>query len=95
MSDQRVAVPGYWMHETSGVLRPAVEAYLQGKALSPPQIATLRAYFRQWIMSPVWDQNPHGNPGLAQLRAGIDGLTSRAAISLWLHKAVEEGIDPL
>lgn len=26
--------PGYWMYETSGMLRPAVEAYLTGKRMT-------------------------------------------------------------
>jgi hypothetical protein len=39
--------PGYWMYETSGVLRPAVEAYLAGGPLSEAHIAALCAYLRQ------------------------------------------------
>jgi hypothetical protein len=92
-------MPGYWMHETSGVLRPAVEAYLAGGELSAAQVAILRAYFRQWVMSRVWDANPHANDleraCLAQLRAEVDGLTSRAAIARWLPKAEAFGLDPL
>jgi hypothetical protein len=30
--------PGYWMHETSGVLRPAVEAYLRDEPMTEAQI---------------------------------------------------------
>lgn len=91
--------PGYWMAETTGVLRPAVEAYLNRAPLTEEQIATLRAYLRQWIMAPTWDANPHaGAPEkavLAGLRAGIAGLTSREAISRWLSDAVGAGLDPL
>ena len=91
--------PGYWINETSGVLRPAVEAYLAGDPLSDVEIAALRAYFRQWIMAPVWDQNPHidadSTAWLAGLRDGIDGLVSRAAIETWLDDAITGGIDPL
>lgn len=46
--------PGYWMHETSGVLRPAVEAYLNQRPMSKKQIAAMRAYLRQWIAAPEW-----------------------------------------
>jgi hypothetical protein len=35
--------PGYWLHETSSVLRPAIERYLRGEVLSPEDIAALRA----------------------------------------------------
>ena len=51
-------LPGYWMHEISGVLAPAVKAYLTGGAMTPGQIAAMRAYVRQWIDAPIWDQNP-------------------------------------
>jgi len=83
-------MPGYWMNETSGVLRPAVEAYLlTDEELSPAHVAALRAYFRQWIAAP-WS-----GAGIDELRAGIDGLDSRAAIETWLDKALVAGIDPL
>ena len=82
--------PGYWMHETSGVLRPAVEAYLENKELSGEQIAALRAYLRQWIAAPVW----HGED-IERLRARIDGLISREAIEAWLFDAEERDIDPI
>jgi hypothetical protein len=91
--------PGYWMAETTGVLRPAVEAYLTGAPLTEQQIAMLRAYLRQWIFSPVWDRNPHASPAaaasLAKLRAGISKLTSRDAIDVWIHAATASGLDPL
>jgi hypothetical protein len=91
--------PGYWIYETSGVLRPAVEAYLNGAPLTNEHIAALRAYFRQWISSPVWDQNPYADieerDGLACMRAGVDGLTTREAIEKWLDAAMDGGLDPL
>jgi hypothetical protein len=81
--------PGYWMHETSGVLRPAVEAYLQGRrALTGEEIAAIRAYLRQWIMAD-WQGD------VSTLRASVDGLVSRTAIKRWLDDAAEWGIDPL
>jgi hypothetical protein len=83
-------MPGYWMYETSGVLRPAVEAYLlTDDELSPAHVAALRAYLRQWMAAP-W-----GGVGIDELRAGIDGLGSRAAIEAWLDEAMVAGIDPL
>lgn len=42
--------PGYWMHETTGVLRPAIEAYLSrsldphSPEMTPEQIAAVRGY---------------------------------------------------
>jgi hypothetical protein len=82
--------PGYWMYESSGALRPAVVAYLQHEPMSDEMIAAMRAYLRQWIMAPVWQ-----GPAVDALRAAVDGLTSRQAISRWLDIALDENIDPL
>lgn len=83
-------IPGFWMNETSGVLRPAVEAYLNNRPMTDAQIAAMREYLRQWIASPNWM-----GPGIATLRATINGLVDRKAISAWLDLAVEVGADPL
>lgn len=80
-------MPGYWMAETSGRARTAVEAYLTGVILTPEHIAVLRAYFRQWLDGPY--------QGVVELRAQLDSLDSRSAISAWLDDAIEAGIDPL
>ncbi len=88
--------PGYWMQESSGVLRPAIEAYL--KAVTEPdapemtgeQIATMRAYLRQWCNAPGFR-----GAAIDELRATIGGLTTRRAISAWIDHAVDAGIDPL
>jgi hypothetical protein len=83
--------PGYWRDETTGVLLPAVTAYLRLEPMSDAQIAALRAYLRQWIMAPVWQDCA----ALAELRERIAGLTFREAIDDWLNDALLEGIDPL
>lgn len=83
-------MPGYWMNETSGVLRPAVEAYLRNETMTPEHIAAMRAYLRQWIMAPAWM-----GPEVDELRASLDGLTTRGAITAWLDQAMDAGIDPL
>lgn len=82
--------PGYWMHETSGVLRPAVEAYLNGEPMTDEQIAVMRAYLRQWIAAPVWVGD-----GVELLRATVDDIACRHGIDIWLDAAMKEGIDPL
>lgn len=84
------AVPVYWMHETTGVLRPVVEAYFSDIRLDGQQLATMRAYLRQWIAG---DWVP--SPELEKLRARIDGITTHEALSEWLNDAYEIGIDPL
>jgi hypothetical protein len=91
--------PRFWMHETSGVLRPAVEAYLRGDEMTAMQIAAMRAYLRQWIMATVWDENPHADAndrkGLDLLRNKIESLSDREAIDDWLDAAEYAGFDPL
>ena len=80
--------PGYWMAESTGVLRPAVEAYLHGEPLTQAQITALRAYFRQWIFAD-W-------PGdVEALRRLVDSVDSRPTIDAWLAAAERLGIDPL
>jgi hypothetical protein len=87
------------MYETSGVLRPVIEAYLRGEPMTQPQIAVMRAYLRQWVCAPMWNTNPHAgreeHAWLARMRARIDDLTSRKAINDWLEDAVDGGLDPL
>jgi hypothetical protein len=83
-------IPGYWMNEVSGVLRPAVEAYLYGDPMTPEQIAAMREYLRQWIAAPSWQ-----GPMIDVLRAGVDRIRIRTDIDRWLNLADAEGIDPL
>lgn len=94
-----VRAPGYWRDETSGELAPVIMRYLEGAALSQHDIATLRAYLRQWIDATVWDENPHADQEarreLARLRHHARGITSRAGIDRWVADAVGFGIDPL
>jgi hypothetical protein len=85
-----MTAPGFWRDETSGVLRPAVNGYLNHQPMSGEQIAALRAYLRQWIAAP-WPPAP----GIKSLRAKVDTLQSREAIEDWMDEALAEGIDPL
>lgn len=83
-------IPGYWMNETSGVLRPAIEAYLAGGEMSGEHIAAMRAYLRQWINAPGFS----GRDVIA-LRAFVNELTDRKKIDGWIDYATEIGCDPL
>lgn len=83
-------MPGYWVDETSGVLRPAIENYLLGLPMTEEHVATVRAYLRQWISAPVWRGDI-----VDELRERIDSLTTREAIAAWLGDALPWGIDPL
>jgi len=82
--------PGYWMNETSGVLRPAVEAYLRDEPMSAEHIAAMRAYLRQWIAAPAWV-----GADVNILRSTVDGLTTRQALDDWIEAATSAGMDPL
>jgi hypothetical protein len=86
--------PKYWIYEMSGVLVPAVEAYFNRESMTTMQVAAMRAYLRQWIMSPVWDAHTP-EAALALLRAGINQLQGREDIDWWLKIALAECIDPL
>jgi hypothetical protein len=67
------------MDDWSGVLRPAIMAYLKAEPLEDGQIAAIRAYLRQaWI-----------GPDTGLLRRRIDGINSRQAISRWLNDALD------
>lgn len=80
---------GYWMNETSGVLRPAIEAYLTGGDMKTEHIVAMRAYLRQWINGDFQGWR------VAELRREVDLLTNRAEITRWLAHAADLGIDPL
>lgn len=90
------AAPGYWMYETSGALKPAIEAYLRLAMVpdAPPmtdgQIAAMRGYLRQWIMADTWR-----GPMIDVLRSQVFELTSADEIQRWLDRAIDVGIDPL
>ena len=87
--------PGYWMHEASGTLRPAVERFLHGKE-TEEDLMLVRAYLKQWIGASAWDANPHGlSDGMRLLRATVGSLNARREFDRWLEVAVREGVDPL
>ena len=41
--------PRFWMEEQTGALEAAVEAYIAGERLTPPQIRVLKIYFKQFV----------------------------------------------
>ena len=82
-------VPGYWMNETSGVLRPAIEAYLAASDMKPEHIVAMRAYLRQWINGDFRGWR------IAELRREVELLTNRSEIDRWLSHAADMGVDPL
>ena len=89
--------PKYWMNETGGKLVPAMERYLKGKPADPDDVSLIRAYLRQWIDSPVWDEGAEGESRttLDELRRTVRQIGSRIAIDQWLEDASDLAIDPL
>jgi hypothetical protein len=85
-----VAGPGYWMNEQSGVLRPVMEAYLEGRHLTARDVAVMRGYLRQWIAAPLYRGEE-----VDALRASVDGIMSPADITRWLDRAFDAGVDLL
>lgn len=83
-----MTLPGYWMYETSGVLRPVVEDYLHHRPLTEEQVALMRAYLSQWIMLGAWE-------GARQLRADVATIRTTEDVTRWLYAAERVGIDPL
>jgi hypothetical protein len=81
--------PGYWRFETSGVLEPAVRAYLNRGPMTDAQIAVMRAYLRQW-MAGDWL-----GPMIDVLRTKVEEITTKADIEDWMEMANRESIDPL
>lgn len=79
---------GYWMHETSGVLKPVVEKYLRHEKLSPGDIVIMRAYLRQWIEADGFKDGEI-------LRDTVRSITTQRELEDWLDDAMAVGIDPL
>lgn len=88
-----MSAPGYWMFETGGELRPAVERFIRGQHLSLRDIKLIRAYCCQWVGAPVWADNAAGD--LERLRELARVLTNREAIEAWVQLAEDFGMDPL
>lgn len=67
--------------------------------MTDAQIVAIRAYLRQWIAAPIWDQNPYAGPlaklWLTRMRTSVDHLIDREAIEDWLEDADALGIEPL
>jgi hypothetical protein len=82
--------PGYWMRETSGILRPIIERYLDGESLNSHQLAVMRGYLRQWIYAEGFF-----GPDVAWLRAHVGDVTDMHTLHIWLERALEAGVCPL
>lgn len=92
--------PKYWMDETGGQLARAIKRYVAGhRPMTAQEIGLIRAYFKQWIDSPVWDMNPHlteaARAELQGLRADANKIATAVDIGVWLDAADALEMDPL
>lgn len=88
--------PKYWMNETGGKLVPAIERYLKGTPADADDVNLIRAYLRQWIDSPVWnDGDDQARDDLSELRRKVREIRTRLDIDQWLEAANDLAIDPL
>ena len=74
-----------------------MKRYLAGESLTLREIGLLRAYFRQWVDSPLWDQTrrtPRAEE-LSALRASAVAIETQKDLEQWVARAVEFGMDPL
>jgi hypothetical protein len=85
-----VSIPGYWMNETSGVLKPVVLKYLDGQGLDSAEVSIIRAYLQQWIGAPAFV-----GPDVVRLRERVDQIMSTDDVRDWLADALDAGVDPL
>lgn len=83
--------PHYWMHETGEELKPAMQLYLTGRAITDRQLEVIKSYVAQWVNSPVW----RGSAELARLREDVAAVRNRADLTKAIDQAVEIGMDPL
>lgn len=83
--------PKFWMNESSGVLAPVIEAYLNGKELTVGQINLMRAYLYQWVKSPVWAESA----AVEVLRLRVAAIQTTEDVRAAIKKAVGLGMDPL
>ena len=91
--------PTFWRNETGGELQPAIERYLKGESLTLRDVSLMGAYLRQWVDSPLWEQNLHmeesGRLGLSVLRFQVKHADTVERIDACIKLAVEMGMDPL
>ena len=78
------------MDGIGGVLRPAIEAYLDGGEMTSTELMALQAYLKRSITEPNWRGD-----GVEGLRERVEGLDTREKLKEWLHDALELGINPL
>ena len=93
-----LGLPFYWEDEVTGELPAAIGAYLDhavdGKPITAAQIELMRDYLEHWINAPCWD-SPVFEVELKHLREAVRTLRKPEDIHVWIHEALDIGMDPL
>lgn len=84
--------PGYWKHETSGVLAPVVQAYLNGEKLNAFELRIMQNYVYQWVAHPTWKET---NGRLQTLILKVAAIETQADLQQCIEAATLLGLDPL
>jgi hypothetical protein len=82
--------PHFWMTEETGVLSAAVEAYFDGERLTPPQVAVIKAYLRQYIERAMLTADAKRHLLLQQ----IEKLRTTREIERFADEVAEYGVEP-
>jgi hypothetical protein len=93
-------LPPYWKNETSGILQPAITAFIERgvygsktPAPTPEQMGLIKQYLALYINAPCWQEGVQGQ--LAALRQSVNGINDLASCDRWLDEAMKWGFDPL
>lgn len=81
--------PRFWMEEQTGVLAPAVEAYLDGERLNTAQVEVIKVYLKQYVERAMLTGGAN-KPGLVRK---IDKLKSSADLERFADEVAELGAE--
>lgn len=91
--------PLRWQDDVTGVLPKAVMAVLEtgpdtNTVATPAQIELVRDYCDYYINAPCW-RTDGAQAEFTRLRERVKNITTFQELDVWLHDALEVGIDPL
>ncbi len=82
--------PHYWMTEQTGRLADAIEAYINGDALTPDALGLIKQYLRQYLERAVMTGDAKRNLLLDQLAS----LRNGREIERFADELAEIGVEP-
>ncbi|HEX5689055.1 MAG TPA: hypothetical protein VFX76_03590 [Roseiflexaceae bacterium] len=82
--------PHFWMTEQSGVLEPAVEAYLNGEALSTAALGLIKQYLHQYIERALMA----GEANRGALLRRVEALRNSRDVERFAEELSEYGVEP-